>query len=82
MLELPTSRYDEAFGAAGSPTALFTNVLNAHRVNELGPDVVRVLAATSELGNVCFVVRAADVGSLVAYDNHTDDSDRVYFALQ
>jgi hypothetical protein len=33
-------------------------------------------------GNVCFVVRAADVGWLIAYDNQPNQSDRVYFSLQ
>ena len=33
-------------------------------------------------GNVCFMVRAADVGSLIAFDNQPTESDRVYFALQ
>jgi hypothetical protein len=31
---------------------------------------------------VCFVVRASDVGSLIAYDNQPDQADRIYFALQ
>jgi hypothetical protein len=31
---------------------------------------------------VCFTIRAADIGSLIALDNQTIDSDRIYFALQ
>lgn len=46
----------------------------------LPPNVVT--SGTAEQGNVCFVVRATDVGALVAYDNQTDEADRVYFALQ
>ena len=37
---------------------------------------------TTVRGNVCFVVRASDLGSLIAYDNQPTESDRVYFALQ
>jgi hypothetical protein len=33
-------------------------------------------------GNVCFVVRASDVGSLMAFDDQSNPNDRVYFALQ
>ena len=33
-------------------------------------------------GNVCYMVRAADTGFLVAFDNQTNEPDRVYFALQ
>ena len=36
----------------------------------------------TERGNVCFVVRAADIGSLIAFDNQPSLADRVYFALQ
>jgi hypothetical protein len=32
-------------------------------------------------GNVCFTVRASDVGSLVLFDNQSTASDRLYFAL-
>jgi hypothetical protein len=41
-----------------------------------------VTQGTTVRGNVCFVVRAADIGSLIAYDHQPNDSDRVYFALQ
>ena len=33
-------------------------------------------------GNVCYMVRASDIGSLIAFDNQTNEADRVYFALQ
>ncbi len=33
-------------------------------------------------GNVCFTVRASDIDSLVLFDNQSNDSDRLYFALQ
>ncbi len=33
-------------------------------------------------GNVCFMVRASDIGSLVAFDNQTSPADQVFFALQ
>lgn len=49
------------------------------------PDMVPpnvVTQGTTVRGNVCFVVRAADIGSLLAYDNQPNESDRVYFALQ
>ena len=46
----------------------------------LTPNVVT--QGTAVRGNVCFVVRAGDIGSLVAYDNQANPGDRVYFALQ
>ena len=44
------------------------------------PDVVT--QGTTVRGNVCFVVRASDIGSLIAYDKQPSESDRVYFSLQ
>jgi hypothetical protein len=41
-----------------------------------------VTQGTTVRGNVCFVVRASDVGSLIAFDNQPTPSDRVFFALQ
>jgi len=41
-----------------------------------------VTEGTTVRGNVCFVVRAADIGSLVTFDNQPNPADRVYFALQ
>jgi hypothetical protein len=41
-----------------------------------------VTSGTTVRGNVCFTVRASDTGSLVAYDNQTLPSDRLYFSLQ
>jgi hypothetical protein len=32
-------------------------------------------------GNVCFTVRASDIGALVLFDNQSLDIDRLYFAL-
>jgi len=46
----------------------------------LTPNVVT--QGQAERGNICFVVRAGDIGSLVAFDNQPNASDRVYFALQ
>ena len=49
------------------------------------PDPLNPLVVTqgnSTRGNVCFVVRASDVNSLIAYDNQPNVGDRVYFALQ
>jgi hypothetical protein len=33
-------------------------------------------------GNVCFTVRASDIGSLTLFDNQSTDADRLYFALK
>jgi hypothetical protein len=33
-------------------------------------------------GNVCFIVRATDIDSLVLFDNQSTESDRIYFALK
>lgn len=49
------------------------------------PDPLNPIVVTqgnSTRGNVCFVVRASDVNSLIAYDNQPNVGDRVYFALQ
>jgi hypothetical protein len=46
----------------------------------LPPQVVT--QGTTVRGNVCFVVRASDIGSLIAYDNQANAADRVYLALQ
>jgi hypothetical protein len=35
----------------------------------------------STRGNVCFFVRASDIGSLTLFDNQSTDADRLYFAL-
>jgi hypothetical protein len=35
----------------------------------------------STRGNVCFTVRASDVGSLTLFDNQSTEADRLYFAL-
>jgi hypothetical protein len=43
---------------------------------------ITVTQGTGTRGNVCFVVRAGDIGSLIAFDNQPNPSDRVYFALQ
>ena len=56
-------------------------------VNNCGivPDAVPpgvVTQGTTIRGNVCFAVRASDIGSLIAYDNQPSQSDRVYFTLQ
>jgi hypothetical protein len=32
-------------------------------------------------GNVCFTVRASDIGALTLFDNQSTDADRLYFAL-
>lgn len=46
----------------------------------LPPNVVTT--GSTVRGNVCFMVRLADIGSLVAFDNQSAESDRLYFALQ
>ena len=49
------------------------------------PDMVPpnlVTPGGSVRGNVCFTVRASDVGSLTLFDNQSTDADRLYFALQ
>ncbi len=49
------------------------------------PDPLTPIVVTqgqAERGNVCFVVRAGDIGSLIAFDNQPNASDRVYLALQ
>jgi len=49
------------------------------------PDPLNPIVVTqgnSTRGNVCFVVRASDVNSLIAYVNQQNIGDRVYFALQ
>lgn len=33
-------------------------------------------------GNICFTVRAADIDALVLFDNQSNDSDKLYFALK
>ena len=46
----------------------------------LPPNVVTTGATI--VGNICFTVRASDIGSLIAFDNQSNESDRLYFALQ
>jgi hypothetical protein len=41
-----------------------------------------VSQGTTISGDVCFAVRASDIGSLLAFDNQQHPADRVYFALQ
>jgi hypothetical protein len=41
-----------------------------------------VTQGTTLGGNVCFVVPASEIGSLVAFDNQQSEADRVYFGLQ
>jgi hypothetical protein len=48
--------------------------------DSLPPNVVT--SGNTVRGNICFQVRASDIGSLVAFDNQPADSDKVYFALQ
>jgi hypothetical protein len=46
----------------------------------ISPNVVT--PGTVVVGNVCFAVPAADIGSLMLVDNQSSPADRVYFALQ
>jgi hypothetical protein len=48
--------------------------------NSVSPNVVTT--GTVVLGNVCFSVPSADIGSLMLVDNQPSLADRVYFALQ
>jgi hypothetical protein len=41
-----------------------------------------VTSGNTVRGNICFTVRASDVGTLVLFDNQSSEADRVYFALQ
>jgi len=62
------ARYDQFSNNCGAiPTAVSPNV---------------VTPGTVVLGNVCFAVPAADIGSLLLVDNQPSQADRVYFALQ
>ncbi|HEX8967764.1 MAG TPA: hypothetical protein VF937_07790 [Chloroflexota bacterium] len=49
------------------------------------PDSLPPIVATSGTtvrGNVCFTVRASDIGSLVLFDNQSSVADQLFFALQ
>jgi hypothetical protein len=48
--------------------------------NAISPNVVT--PGTVVVGNVCFLVPASDVGSVLLFDNQTSQADRVFFSLQ
>jgi hypothetical protein len=78
----------------GTFTASRLNVLNPRTMNRydqvasncgalpgaISPNVVT--PGTVVIGNVCFTVPAADVGSLLLVDTQPSQPDRVFFALQ
>jgi hypothetical protein len=62
------NKYDQIYNSCGViPAPLPLNV---------------VTAGNTVRGNVCFTVRASDIGTLVLFDNQTSESDRVFFSLQ
>jgi hypothetical protein len=61
------TQYDQLRNSCGPvPDAVLPNV---------------VTQGTVILGNICFVVPTADIGSLTLFDNQTSPSDQVYFKL-
>jgi len=61
-----------------------TNYDQLHNSCGTVPDMVPPNLMTpggSVRGNVCFTVRASDIGRLTLFDNQSTDADKVYFAL-
>jgi hypothetical protein len=68
LISATGNKYDQVYNSCGViPSPLPPNV---------------VTAANTVRGNICYTVRASDIGTLVLFDNQTSEADRVYFALQ
>jgi hypothetical protein len=67
---------------SSSTQLMYDQIHNACGVipESLSPNVVTT--GTTVRGNVCFTVRASDIGSLVLIDNQASAADKVYFAVQ
>jgi hypothetical protein len=73
---------------SGSRLALISTAQNqydqVHNSCGVVPDFLQpnvVTQGTVVLGNVCFVVRSSDIGSLTLFDYQSSPSDQVYFKL-